>query len=242
MTTRLWIDTDVGGNPDDEIALACAVAHPDAVVVGISTVSGDPAWRANEALVAVGPDVAVVAGPPGQDELRDVDVLVGIGPWTNVATLAAQHLLPARVVCMGGALASVEHRGDRVRVEYNVGADPAAAARVCAAVDDLVVVPLDVTAQLVVDEEVEARLRGALPRVGEHIERWRRARGDHPVCLHDPLAVLVALADAPVRTERVELVVDTIGSMRTMPGRRHELVTDVDVEPAIARVLDLLGA
>ncbi|HEX5615227.1 MAG TPA: nucleoside hydrolase [Acidimicrobiia bacterium] len=241
MTTRIWIDTDVGGNPDDELALVCAIAHPDASVVGISTVSGDPAWRAREARAVVGADVAIVAGAPDSSALEAVDAFVAIGPWTNVATLAEMERLPARVVCMGGALATVAHRGEQMRVEHNVGADPAAAARVCAQVDGLVVVPLDVTARLVVDDRLEARLRAARPAVGEHIDRWRRARGDHPICLHDPLAVLVALGDARVTTRACDLAVDSIGAMRATDGARHVLVTDVDVASTTTRVAELLG-
>ena len=37
---RLWIDTDVGDDPDDVVALVCADAHPDVEVVGVSVVGG----------------------------------------------------------------------------------------------------------------------------------------------------------------------------------------------------------
>ena len=38
---RLWIDTDVGTNPDDAVALLCALAHPEVDLVGVSTVGAD---------------------------------------------------------------------------------------------------------------------------------------------------------------------------------------------------------
>ena len=43
---RLWIDTDVGTNPDDAVALLCAAGHRDVDLVGVSTVDGDTEWRA----------------------------------------------------------------------------------------------------------------------------------------------------------------------------------------------------
>lgn len=240
--TRAWIDTDVGGNPDDLLALACALAHPRVELVGVSTVSGDPDWRVVQARAVVGDAVPVIAGPPRPEVVRGVDVLVAIGPWSHVAQLAIRDSLPARVVCMGGAVGTVEHRGERMRVEHNIGVDPAAAARVCELVDGLVVVPLDVTARLVVPPDVEARLRRALPVLGEHVDRWRRARGDHPLCLHDPLAVLVAAGDAPVTLAPRTLSVDSLGTMTAAAGTRHELVVDADPALATARVVELLGA
>ena len=42
---RLWVDTDIGDNPDDTIALWCAAHSPDVELVGVSTVDGDVALR-----------------------------------------------------------------------------------------------------------------------------------------------------------------------------------------------------
>jgi len=60
---RLWIDTDVGTNPDDAVALLCAAGHRDVDLVGVSTVDGDTEWRAEVAralrnVVCVGPRAA----------------------------------------------------------------------------------------------------------------------------------------------------------------------------------------
>ena len=40
VDVRLWIDTDIGDNPDDAVALLCAAAHPDVELVGVSTTGG----------------------------------------------------------------------------------------------------------------------------------------------------------------------------------------------------------
>ncbi len=38
---RIWIDTDIGTDVDDALALAHVLRHPDLELVGVSTVFGD---------------------------------------------------------------------------------------------------------------------------------------------------------------------------------------------------------
>jgi inosine-uridine nucleoside N-ribohydrolase len=73
---RLWIDTDVGTNVDDAVALLAAVAHPSVELVGLSTVGSDPEGRAAVAvglLAAAGVDLSTVticSGEPGPASAR----------------------------------------------------------------------------------------------------------------------------------------------------------------------------
>ena len=57
---RLWIDTDVGSDVDDALAIAYALRHPALELVGVSTVFGDVALRGRIAsrLLALGGSVA----------------------------------------------------------------------------------------------------------------------------------------------------------------------------------------
>jgi len=68
MAARVWIDTDIGTDVDDALALALALRHPELELVGVSTVFGDVELRARmvEALLGLG-------GAEG------VPVLVGLG-------------------------------------------------------------------------------------------------------------------------------------------------------------------
>jgi purine nucleosidase len=63
---RLWIDTDIGTDVDDALALAYVLRHPGFELAGVSTVFGDVALRARiaEALLAKAgtPRVPVVTG------------------------------------------------------------------------------------------------------------------------------------------------------------------------------------
>src|SRR3989454_9773840 len=67
---RLWIDTDIGTNVDDAVALLAAAAHPAVELAGVSTVGSDPERRAAVAvglLAAAGVDLASVAVCAGAD-------------------------------------------------------------------------------------------------------------------------------------------------------------------------------
>jgi purine nucleosidase len=63
---RIWIDTDIGSDVDDALALAYVLRHPDFELVGVSTVFGDVTLRSEIARallqVAGAPDVPVISG------------------------------------------------------------------------------------------------------------------------------------------------------------------------------------
>ena len=233
---RIWIDTDVGDNPDDTVALWCATRTDNAEIVGISTVDGDVEQRAEIARALV-PDVEVIAGTPDPPRLANVDVLIGIGPWTNVARLADQNALPPSVVLMGGLLGRVQHRGEWQTVEHNVASDPIAAARVLTTVADLTIVPLDVTARLDADHHDEQALVDAIPRLGAQLEEWRGANGALPLVMHDPATVLIALGEPIARTESRRITVDRDGTMRASSHAPSQyVVAHIDADATRARL------
>jgi inosine-uridine nucleoside N-ribohydrolase len=71
---RLWIDTDIGDNPDDAVALLAAAAHPGVDLVGVSTTGGRTDWRAELAreLVPIGDQIPVVAGERAGELLQAI--------------------------------------------------------------------------------------------------------------------------------------------------------------------------
>ena len=121
-----------------------------------------------------GPDL-----PPPQAEPSDqhaVDflaerlegaTLVATGPLTNVALLLARYpeARPERIVLMGGAIAE---GNVTPAAEFNIWADPEAAARVFASGLDVTMVGLDVTHQALVTAAHADQLRGA-GRVGKAV-------------------------------------------------------------------------
>jgi inosine-uridine nucleoside N-ribohydrolase len=240
---RLWIDTDVGDNPDDAVALLCAAKHPDLELVGVSTTGGQTEWRAELARQLV--DVLVVPGER-PDELVSTfasaraDALLAIGPLTNVAALCVVHTALPPLTVMGGVLHPVRHRGRLRHVEWNFGRDPAATAAVVAAMR-ITLVPLDVTVAMRVEPEVVAELVDRAPRLEPEIARWA-AEHDDPIVLHDPLALLVAADEPLVSLERRRLAADPYDGMvrETSTAREHSVVVAVDASAAVDRVLRLL--
>lgn len=71
MTTRVWIDTDLGSDVDDALALAYALRHPELEVVGVSTVFGDVDLRTRIA--------KALLGLAGSGERPPPPVVTGLG-------------------------------------------------------------------------------------------------------------------------------------------------------------------
>jgi inosine-uridine nucleoside N-ribohydrolase len=247
---RLWIDTDVGTNPDDAVALLCAAAHPDVELVGVSTVDGDTDWRAEIACSLF--DAPVVSGArlaTHEVAAARPEALLAVGPLENVARLLAAGALPPRVGVMGGALRPVRHRGTARHVEHNFGTGPAATKAVIGHASGLLLCPLDVTVRMrPASSDLDEIVRAA-PVLGPMLDDWRtrqRASGVHDdeaaVRLHDPLALLALVGEPVVRVERRPLTVDDEGRVHTDPGRGRvvDVVTDVDVVRAMERIVDLV--
>ncbi len=119
--------------------------------------------------------------------------LVPTAPLTNIALLFALHpeARPERIVLMGGALAE---GNVTPAAEFNIWADPEAAARVFASGIDLTMVGLDVTHKALLTRAHQQRLEG---RVGEMVrallrfygEFHRRQYGWGGSPIHDAVAV-----------------------------------------------------
>jgi inosine-uridine nucleoside N-ribohydrolase len=248
---RLWIDTDVGTNPDDAVALLCATGHRDVDLVGVSTCDGDTEWRAEIARTLV--DAPVVPG--ARLAIRDVEAaqaeaLLAIGPLENVARLAAAGVLTPRLGVMGGVLRPVHHRGVVREVEHNFGTEPAAAQAVIGHTPSLLLCPLDVTVRMRPSATDLDDLVDAAPVLGPMFDDWRkrhRAGGvpddEDAIRLHDPLALLALVGEPVVALERRALTVDERGVVHADTGGGHDIdvVTDVDAVRAMQRIVELVA-
>jgi len=248
---RLWIDTDVGTDPDDAVALLCAAARPDVEIAGVSTVDGDTEWRAGIARTLV--DAPVISGDrlaAAQFGATDPEALLAIGPLTNVARLLAAGVLPPRVGVMGGSLRAVRHRGAVREIEHNFGTEPAGARLVLEHAPGVVLCPLDVTVRMRPSEDDLRQLVDAAPVLGPMFADWvalQRAAGvpedEAVVRFHDPLAFLALVGEPVVDVTRRALTVDAYGRVHedVGRGRQIEVVTDVDVAAAIDRIVALVA-
>ena len=108
---RLWVDTDIGTNVDDAVALLVAVAHPSVELVGLSTVGSEPERRAAVAvglLANAGVDlgaVTVVAGAPGP--VGGADAPATLAPGGNDASGSAPDVVEAVAASGAEALLAI---------------------------------------------------------------------------------------------------------------------------------------
>ena len=262
------LDTDIGTNIDDALALTYLLRQPHCRLVGITTTHGDTLARAQLAsalCIALGRnDMPIHRGAerplrleptrpavPQRSLLTDcaykedfepdsaVDFLrdrihaqpgqltwICIGPLTNAAILF-QHApetarLLKQMVCMGGVyFSSPAGYGP---IEWNMAADPEAAARVLVAeVPRIRFIGLDVTTQCRFDAIRCRKLFQAadLPLLSCLAEHWSRLRDE--ILFHDPLAAAVAFAPDLCRYRRGRVRVPTHPA--PLAGRSH-LATD----------------
>lgn len=171
--------------------------------------------------------------------------LCAIGPLTNLALALAHAPKIARqvagVVLMGGA---VDVPGNITpQAEYNLWADPAAAAAVLSAAWPVTLVGLDVTTQVVCSREDFAQLAQQAPRVGGflaqaaqfYIAFYEQAAGIPGCHLHDPSALIALSHPEYFRREAMALEVAQDGEARGRTrrasagvGPQVEVLTGVD--------------
>ncbi|MBF9197583.1 nucleoside hydrolase [Microvirga terrestris] len=183
-----------------------------------------------------------------------VDVLA-LGPLTNLARLALERPEAAgrigRIIAMGGAIH--EHGNVGPRSEFNLWADPEAAAVVVASGMPLILIPLDVTRRVRATREfVETLSASEKPMavmVASLIESYFEAqtnRESRP--LHDPCVMLYALAPELFRIEELRLIVDTgngemAGALTIDPkGSPVQVALGVDGPGALDRLAETLSA
>ena len=139
--------------------------------------------------------------------------LVPTGPLTNIALLLALHpdARPERIVLMGGAVAE---GNVTPAAEFNIWADPEAAARVFSSGIDMTMIGLDVTHKALFTkrhEEALAGRTGALVRalLQFYGEFHRRQYGWDGSPIHDAVAVAHVVNPQMVQTVHRGLRVDT---------------------------------
>lgn len=187
---------------------------------GIGDVQLPEVGGAPEAMSAAELLVATARKYPG--ELR----VIAIGPLTNIAAaLRLEPNLPsliAELTIMGGA--AIAPGNITAVAEANIHGDPLAAAEVFAASWEIVLVPLDVTMNHVLEEDDRLRLLSsehpALSAVGQmlgyYFDFYIGVFGRPCSAMHDPLAAAIAIGRVqPLSAPYARVVVDATDG----PGR-----------------------
>jgi inosine-uridine nucleoside N-ribohydrolase len=140
--------------------------------------------------------------------------LVAVGPLTNVALLLARHpeARPERIVLMGG---SIGLGNVTPAAEFNIWADPEAAARVFESGLELTMVGLDVTHQaLLLDEDAEhlrasGRTGQMVAELYDFFHRFHRDTygfGGSPI--HDAVALAYVFRPELIETKRCHVAIE----------------------------------
>jgi len=155
------------------------------------------------------------------ERIRPGTVLVPVGPLTNVALLLARHPDVAgrisRIVLMGGAIAE---GNVTPAAEFNVWADPEAAARVFGSGLDVTMIGLDVTHKALLTRAHAERLRSS-GRVGRVVAELydffsiyhRTTYGTEDSPIHDAVAVAHVLWPDLIETLHRNVEVDCESSL-----------------------------
>ena len=144
-------------------------------------------------------------------------VLVPTGPLTNIALALERGAKPERIVLMGGAIGE---GNVTPAAEFNIWADPEAAARVFESGFDVTMVGLDVTHQALFTAEHVARVREA-GRVGRMVAELfefygifhRQTYGWPGSPVHDAVAVAHVIRRDLLETVHCGVKVDTGGEL-----------------------------
>ena len=193
---------------------------------------------------------------------RDIWI-VAIGPLTNLALAIerdptwTQRI--AGIAIMGGSAGA----GNATPVaEFNIYADPEAAARVFESGVEVVMCGLNLTHQFLTDDGIAERLRAAdvptaafAAQICDDIHgRMESLTGKRSAALHDPCAVLAVTHPELIETEPRAVAVEVDGTLtrgmtvvdqratrrRNPPNAR--VGYRIDSEKGMAQVLDALGA
>lgn len=191
----------------------------------------------------------------------DNTTLVPIGPLTNVALLLARHPQVAarieRIVLMGGAIAE---GNVTPAAEFNIWADPEAAARVFGSGVEVTMVGLDVTHRALMTRAHAEELRAAgrtglfVAELWDFFSRYHlRTYGSEDAPIHDALALMHVVRPGVVDTLHRNVAVDcaselcrgrTVVDLRGRTGRppNAHVAVDVDADAFFRLLLERLSS
>jgi inosine-uridine nucleoside N-ribohydrolase len=147
-------------------------------------------------------------------------VLIATGPLTNIATAIRRNpaILPKiqSISLMGGAIGIGNVTAS---AEFNIWADPEAAAIVFACGRPITMVPLEVTHQALATEEIIQRLLALKSTVSKFVvdllryfaESYRQVFGFSSPPIHDPCAVAAVIEPSIILSRKMHVAIETSG-------------------------------
>jgi purine nucleosidase len=162
-------------------------------------------------------------------------VIVAIGPLTNVAALFREY--PGekhkvrRIVLMGGSIARGYKPGSGPTPEYNIVSDARAAQVVFSAGVPITMAPLDVTAQLQLDNAHRQQIFHSQPS-GNALHALYLLWGHPTPTLYDPMAVSLLLDPGLCTLKSMAITVTDTGMTVPVPGKAANATVGVETDPS----------
>lgn len=238
---RIWIDTSIGADPGDAVALYFACKHPELDVVGVSIVGKKQPQRVEEANRVLDyadcGDVPVFYG----DDLRAQDIselapdhTITLGPLTNIARLILEEADMGMLHICAGALSATLYRGQEITAEPNATRDLDATRVVLTQASDACISPFEVSSTIVCGGEVLAGIESRHAFLKNRFEGFREhliakyGEQDPTICLNALLPFCDVLNTTSISREIIEFVIQADGSWRSTHAlgqdRRIDLV------------------
>ncbi len=162
--------------------------------------------------------------------------VVAIGPLTNVAALLKQYpevrTKIKRIALMGGSIARGYYPDSGPTAEYNIAADAPAAQTVFSSGIPILMAPLDVTAQLQLDEPHRQQLFALHTPMAEALRALYILWNQPTPTLHDPMAVGLLINHALCETQPLAIKIDPQGRTQSLKGMPANAVVALETNPA----------
>lgn len=238
---KVWIDTDIGTNPDDATAIMFAAKHPEIDLVGLSISGTKQDLRIKEAyalLDYLDLDIEVHLGDYLESrhiENAGVENLVAIGPLTNIAKLILDDCQINQLHIMNGTFAPIQYRGELTTTETNSISDKEATRIVLTQHENISISALDASHRIILEgsrlEQIGNRHAFLKNRYEGYVDYLTKKFGDNnQIILNDVLPICDILNLVSIQREVMEFYIQPDGSFRV-----H---SDASSRQAIAKVED----
>ncbi len=162
--------------------------------------------------------------------------LVAIGELTNVAALLESGPSLSkkfkRIVLMGGSVERGYGPNSPPDAEWNIKSNPAAAQKVFASGVPILMVPLDVTAMLQLDDAGRRRIFTHLTPLTNALTILYYLWGKETPTLFDPMAVAMLVDPTLCETRELAIEVDSQGFTRVAVGKPSNATVALHTDPA----------
>jgi purine nucleosidase/pyrimidine-specific ribonucleoside hydrolase len=186
MQQKIWLDTDIGDDVDDALALGLVCGLPELELVGVSTVFGNVAARSRQTRT-----ILAVAG----GKFRDIPVAAGCGaslasrPYDNIRAYLEGHLPNQDSTCLPESELPPPHprHGVDLLIETLLAGD-----------GDIIPITIGAMTNLAMALTKERRIAAKIPRIVVMAAEFKRGFAEYNIRCDPEAAALVFQSGIPI--------------------------------------------